>query len=99
MERRGGNDVIRMVSCFAAVVAQVLSHAGATADSVELVDRCIEECFFMCLQTGCSHATQRNEHCECACSSSRNDDTTVEATGDAGTGTNIGDEKQGMQWC
>lgn len=48
-KRRGGNDIVRMVACFAALMAQLLSPAGATAIGVQLIEMLVKE-FLSCVR-------------------------------------------------
>jgi hypothetical protein len=42
-EKKGCNDVLRMVTCLQALVANVMSHAGSTSESTRLVDSLARE--------------------------------------------------------
>jgi hypothetical protein len=42
-ERKGGNDLLRMVTSFTALVSRVLSHAGSTDRSTDVLDAVVKE--------------------------------------------------------
>jgi hypothetical protein len=42
-EKKGCNDVLRMVICFQALVARIMSHAGSNAKSTRMVDSLVRE--------------------------------------------------------
>jgi hypothetical protein len=88
-ERIGANDVVRMVTSFTALVARVLSHAGATESSSQLIGWMLKE-----FLSSVRELDIRVRYKAMSALASRTSSTGEESAAEAGAG----DEKSRDQW-
>jgi hypothetical protein len=93
-ERRGGNDVIRLVACFTALVSQILSHSGTTRQGIALIGCYLKE-FLSCVR----ELDVRVRYKELHKASNKNSSSTNTREVREGTSSNaLAEDKLGEQW-
>jgi hypothetical protein len=91
----GGNDVIRLVACFTALVSQILLHSGTTRQGIALIGCYLKE-FLSCIRELDVHVWYKELH-----KASNKDSSSTNAWEEVHEGTSsnpLAKDKLGEQW-